>query len=213
MFLHEHPEGSTSWQEEMVKDLLSAVGVDRVVGDQCQYGAEVLVGQYRGCPIRKSIGFMSNAPGVLDSLRRRCTGKLGRCSRRLGGEHATCSGRIASDAQRYPLDLCKAILRGIHRELQSRGIMTAGDVGMHGLEDADQTHLARGIEQGYSGKYLDDISKQVLRDDLVQEARRKELDYFVSKGVWQKSPDKGHALRRASHPSACGGWTSTRVTT
>ena len=66
--------------------------------------------------------------------------------------------------------------------------MTVGDVGTHALEDGDQTHLSRGPEQGYSGKYLDDISKQVLRDDLVQEARRKELDYFVSKGGWQKHP-------------------------
>ena len=113
---------------------------------------------------------MSNAPEVLNSLRSRCTGKLGRCSRRLGGEHATCSGKIAKDAQRYPLGLCKAILRGIHKELQARGVMTVGDVGMHALEDENLVHLARGPEQGYSGKYLDDISKQKLRDDLVEEA-------------------------------------------
>ena len=99
----------------------SGCGVERVVGDQCQYGAEVLVGQYRGCPIRKATDFMSNAPEVLNALRHRCIGKLGRCSRRLGGEHAVCPGRIAKDAQRYPLDLSKAILRGIHTELQSLG--------------------------------------------------------------------------------------------
>ena len=33
LLLHEHPESSTSWQEEMVVELLSAVGVERVVGD------------------------------------------------------------------------------------------------------------------------------------------------------------------------------------
>ena len=57
---------------------------------------------------------------------------------------------------------------------------------MHTLGDGDQTHLARGTDQGDSGKYLDDISRQTLRDDLVQEARRKELEYFVSKVGWQK---------------------------
>ena len=41
MFLHEHPECATLWQEEMVVDLLLAVGVNRVVGDQRQYGQEV----------------------------------------------------------------------------------------------------------------------------------------------------------------------------
>ncbi len=73
----------------------------------------------------------------------------------------------------------------VHRELQSRGIMTAGEVGVHGLEDADQTHLARGVGQGYSGKYLDDISKPRLRDDLAEAARRGNLEYFVAKRVWQ----------------------------
>ena len=62
MLLHEHPRCAVPWQEEMVVDLLSAVCVDRVVGDQCQYGQEVLVGEYRGCPVRRRTGFMSNAP-------------------------------------------------------------------------------------------------------------------------------------------------------
>ena len=39
-----------------------------------------------------------------------------------------------------------------------------------------------------SGKYRDDISKQLLVDSLVHEARRKELEYFASKGVWVKLP-------------------------
>ena len=107
MFLHEHPESSASWQEEMVKDLLAMDAVDRVVGDQCRYGAEVMAGMYQGRPIRKSTGFMSNAPEVLKALRRRCDGKSGRCSRRRGGDHAICSGKIASDAQRYLLDCAK----------------------------------------------------------------------------------------------------------
>jgi hypothetical protein len=158
MFLHEHPAGATSWQEEMVVELMSAAGVDRVVADQCQYGQEVLVGQYLGCPIKKPTGFMSNAPEVLNSLRERCTGKLGRCSRRQGGEHATCSGKIAKDAQRYPLGLCKAILQGIHKELQARGVMTVGGVGMHALEDEDLVHL---------------VQRQVPRRHLEAEAARR----------------------------------------
>ena len=75
MLLHEHPASSTSWQEEMVKYLLPSVGVECVVGDQWQYGAEVMVGQYRGCPVRKASGFMSNVPEVLNALRHRCIGK------------------------------------------------------------------------------------------------------------------------------------------
>ena len=43
-----------------------------------------------------------------------------------------------------------------------------------------------GPAQGYSGKFKDDLSGQVLKDELVNEARAKELLYFHSKGVWKK---------------------------
>ncbi len=33
----------------------------------------------------------------------------------------------------------------------------------------------------YADKYHDDLTGQVLRDDLVEEARRKELAYFCTK--------------------------------
>ena len=43
-------------------------------------------------------------------------------------------------------------------------------------------------ERGYSGKYRDDLTGQVLKDELVLEARMKELAYFRDKGVWSKRP-------------------------
>ncbi len=172
MFLHEHPQAATSWQEDAVQDLLSAPGVGRVSADQCQYGAEVLYGHLMGRPIRKATGFMSNGPKILDELTRRCSGKLGRCSRPKGGEHVICTGRVASDAARYPLGLCKAILRGISRELMERGIIKIGEVGLHSVDDEDShEHGPRSKQEGYSGKYRDDISGQILKDALVHEAR------------------------------------------
>ena len=46
--------------------------------------------------------------------------------------------------------------------------------------------MMKGPEQGLSGKHVDDMSGQVLNDSLVAEARRKEREYFTSKGVWRK---------------------------
>ena len=40
-------------------------------------------------------------------------------------------------------------------------------------------------ETGYPGKCKDDITGQLLRDDLVAAARVTELEYFNSKGVWR----------------------------
>ena len=181
--------GPRSWFEHRSSEYAPvSEGVERVVGDHCRYGAEVI-----GWPV-------SLLPKVLNSPRRRCTGKLGRFSRHPGGEHATCSAKIAKDDQRYPLGLRNWVLRGTHQEFQDHGIMKVGEVGMHALEGGDQTQLDRGPGQGDSGRCLDDISKQTLRDDLAQEAQRKESQHFVSK---RSASDRRHPPRRGSHISAC----------
>ena len=45
-----------------------------------------------------------------------------------------------------------------------------------------------GPAQGHSGKFKDDLAQQPLRDDLVRDARAKELEFFCSNGVWTKVP-------------------------
>ena len=37
-FLHEHPEGASSWEEQCIKSLLAKEDVIRVNVDQCMYG-------------------------------------------------------------------------------------------------------------------------------------------------------------------------------
>ena len=41
-FLHEHPAGASSWRLPVVEELLQVPGVQRINGDQCQYGAEIV---------------------------------------------------------------------------------------------------------------------------------------------------------------------------
>ena len=60
-FLHEHPAGATSWQLNCVQALLSKANVERVNGDQCQYGQK----DSTGAPIRKATGWMSNSSEIL----------------------------------------------------------------------------------------------------------------------------------------------------
>jgi len=54
-------------------------------------------------------------------------------------------------------------------------------------DEVAEKHLY-GPDQGYSGKFKDDLTGQPLRDDLVNISRAKELDLFCSKGVWIKVP-------------------------
>ena len=82
--LNEHPACATSWQLDKVVDLLNVLGMSRVGGDQCQYGAGTLRGPRRGSPIPKPIGFKRNSPLVTESCARRCEGRGSLCSRRPG---------------------------------------------------------------------------------------------------------------------------------
>jgi hypothetical protein len=58
--------------------------------------------------------------------------------------------------------------------------------GCYGAQSADdEASIAEATyneANGDSGKYCDGIPKQVLKDELVLAARRKELEYFNSKG-------------------------------
>ena len=55
-------------------------------------------------------------------------------------------------------------------------------------DDAEIERQMRGPSQGYSGAFKDDLTGQVLKDDLVRAARAAELTYFHSKKVWNKVP-------------------------
>ena len=70
-FLHEHPQGASSWQEGCIERLMQKVGVQRVVGDQCMYGLKSWDGNRWG-PSRKSTGFMTNSPCIAVALQDRC---------------------------------------------------------------------------------------------------------------------------------------------
>ena len=64
-FLHEHPMFATSWQLSRMKNLMAVNGVERVRGDQCQFGATAMRGPRKGGPVMKPTGFLSNSPEVL----------------------------------------------------------------------------------------------------------------------------------------------------
>ena len=57
-------------------------------------------GKYAGEPIKKPTGFLSSGSRVLKALAQRCGGRDGYCSRKRGGNHALCTGRVARNAAR-----------------------------------------------------------------------------------------------------------------
>ena len=200
-FLHEHPDQATSWALPSIRRILSVPGVQRITGDQCQYGAVAHRGPRVGGPVKKPTGFMSNSEYVLGQLGKRCEGKGGYCSAREGQKHVQCSGRIAQDAARYPRDLCRAVLRGINLQLQEDRKMLKGCFGLQVIgEEEEHEKDTRGPAHGFSGRYKDDVTGHILKDELVAQARREELEYFNSKGVWLKVPRSKARMRTGKPP-------------
>ena len=116
------------------------------------------------------------------------------------------SGRIARDAARLSPELCKAIIRGITAELRERGIVRDSEVGMHAVTgDGEVEKVMKNAATGFSGKFKDDLSDQLLNDAMVYEARAVELKYFESKGVWTKVPWQ-QAFARTGRPPITVRW-------
>ena len=204
-FLHEHPKHASSWELECMRRMRLIPGVEVVQGDQCQYGAEAPHGPNKGSPVLKPTGFMSNSKEILREMSRRCAGKNSQCSRPAGGRHTPCQGSICKDMARYPRELCRAVLRGISAQLKVDGRIQSGCYGVQLADDASDMKQLCGPEQGYSGRFKDDLTGQILRDDLVVEARTKELEFFTSKGVWIKVP-RQRAFERTGRPPISVRW-------
>ena len=190
-----------------MEELMKITGVVLTHGDQCEYGAQVAHGPLKGCPVKKPIGFLSNSKSVSSVLSRTCSGTGGAWSR--GGRHAHCTGRIAKEAAIYPRGLCQAVIRGIVEQLKQDRFLKSGCFGVQVPDDEEEIEsLCQEASQGYSGKFKDDITGQVLRDELVREARRVELDFFNKKGVWMKVPYE-EARKRTGKPPITVRWVDT----
>ena len=111
-FLHGHPLHASSWEIPSIARIMAMPNVQRVHGDQCQFGAEIQSGADRGSPIKKPSGFMTNSPAIANALNVQCQGQGGACARPSGGRHVQCSGLHAKQAAIYPPGLCRAVLHG-----------------------------------------------------------------------------------------------------
>ena len=179
-FLHEHPDGAGSWKNPYILDLWNHESVERVTGDQCQYGQH----DGKGNPVKKPTGWLSNSKHVLRALGRRCSGTGGSCSRPRGGRHAHAEGRVARQAAVYPFKLCEAILTGMYKQLEHDGRVHKNTIGVQAIFEED-------MEQA------DSVTGQPLDEGLVRAARAKEMDYFKSKEVWEKR-DRQEAFEEGS---------------
>ena len=111
--LHEHPVEAGSWEEPLMKRLMSRSGVQRVVGDQCQYGLKSR-DQLGEAPVRKRTGFSTNAVCIAKRLGKRCPNKPGHQVHR----HVVLTHGRPKAAQVCPETFCREICLGIQEQIQ-----------------------------------------------------------------------------------------------
>ena len=98
------------------------------------------------------------------------------------------------------------MLRGMFDQMRESGIVRDNEVGLHAVtDDAKAEQMFKEKDPRYSGRFKDDITGQVLRDDLVRVARATELEYFRSKGVWTKRP-RGEARQKPGRAPISARW-------
>ena len=128
-------------------------------------------GRQKGDPVKKPTGFLTNSPaGTRRAVAGDAADKAASALELPAARHALCSGIHAKDAARYPRGLCQAILRGVTQQLRVDELLKDGCYGVQVADDEEEIRRnTHSPELGYSGKYRDDLTGQLLKDELVGE--------------------------------------------
>ena len=138
-------------------------------------------------PARKRTKFMTNSYHIAAALERRCDGQH---------KHQPLVDGRASDAARYPPELCRAICRGLLRERRAHndGIRAVAEISSNNVQKPPNPHdfhegVGEAIHQlspSPGGGAWDDVTGMPLDRKSVQKARAEEIEYIRSKNVWTK---------------------------
>ena len=108
-FVFEHPEGASSFQHPLMKEVQKDSDVCTIKFDQCRFG---LKSKVVGMPHRKPTVFVTNVAGIcaeFANMRCQCSEPHVQVQGREGGQTR------ASWASRYPDPMVRAIVRGVAR--------------------------------------------------------------------------------------------------
>ena len=170
LFLHEHPDGASSWGTGAMQRILALPEVLRVYVDQCMYGQEVTSKGRTGLAM-KPTGFATNSRRIAERLQVRCD---------RSHEHIVLMGGIARQAAAYPPRLVDTVLVALKQELEDLGQLNAMD---GGGPTADEPSL----EEEWAETFYDEVSGALLDPALVKQARKLEVDYMHQLKVYEEA--------------------------
>jgi hypothetical protein len=172
-----------------VLEMLLREDVELVEVDMCNFGMTSSDAEGEGL-VRKRTNILTNSPEVAKRVARRCSGDHRRVNL-IGGR--------AKRAQIYPRAFSRAFCEGVaaQKRLHALGLMsspimsidemTAAAMKITGVVSAGR-NAADVLHEDECA--VDDQSGGVLDPGLGKAARRSEIDYFRSMGVYEKVPIK-----------------------
>ena len=169
----------------MMKRIMNRSGVQRVVGDQCQFGLKSKDHEGIG-PARKRTGFLTNAICIAKRLHKKCPNN----NQHQVHRHVTLANGRARAAQVYPDKLCREICLGIQEQIQRdrNGQYLLANVQVDNKTTTKETmkEVNKLKEQYKTMEEEDDFDNEEAWDDVsgaplepqeVKRTRRQEIEY------------------------------------
>ena len=181
-FIHEHPQGASSWRELCVMDTHLRTLAQKLTVHQCMYGLTSKDPGGVERPARKATTFMTNCPGMALTLNKLCDG---------GHQHTVLEGaKRTRMSQVYPDQLCRAIVGGLvlQKRWDSAGQYLLGTVGVC---DYDEKPGPTPPEENYDAELQqawDDVNGAELDAKKVKAARKLEMEYYFKMKAYKRVP-------------------------
>ena len=195
MFMFEHPAGASSWGTKMMQEMLSKEGVYLAKFDFCQLDMKVLDKSGVKASAKKRTAVMTNSKHLAEMLRQaQCDGSH---------RHEPLVSGKAKQCEVYPEKFARLICTAIKREIADvkwrRKTAKTFEIGnaieklmavQTKMECAEPPHEQAGstrFQELYAGQeFVDDVSGLHLNKDLAIQARRVEIEFFKTRGVYEK---------------------------
>ena len=112
-YLVENPIGSKAWTyRQIMMEIIKEMDGKFAIGDQCPFGKR---DRDSLRPEQKRTGWLSNSEVLLNQICRRCSCPQGAHQPIVG---SNSGGSRSKQASEYPQPLCRAICRGVQREME-----------------------------------------------------------------------------------------------
>ena len=185
MFVHERPAGATSWDLEEMREFERKTGVCISTANHCIHRLETRREDGMVVKAAKNASkFMTNSNEIDSELQRKCD---------ANPVHQELAGGEAQWSARYPEELCKAICRGVVKELRNQtdnvkflfSITAMDRIELYSNVATDDGRQ-RGFDHEDGAAAWDDVTGESLDPSEVLKARALEIEYCRDKSVWIK---------------------------